>query len=70
MAEEEREGLTDFRQRAILQLRHDLAVEFIGLEARNYQGVQPVDRDPATYVREAERPPGDERRPANSGSTA
>ncbi|HWC38903.1 MAG TPA: hemerythrin domain-containing protein, partial [Acidimicrobiales bacterium] len=56
MAEEEREGLTDFRQTASLQLRHDLAVEFIGLEARNYQGVQPVDRDPATYVREAERP--------------
>jgi Hemerythrin HHE cation binding domain len=55
MAEEEREGLTDFRQTASLQLRHDLAVEFIGLEARNYQGVQPVDRDPATYVREAER---------------
>ena len=55
MAEEEREGLTDFRQTASLQLRQDLAVEFIGLEARNYQGVLPVDRDPATYVREAER---------------
>ncbi|MGA7417596.1 MAG: hemerythrin domain-containing protein [Acidimicrobiales bacterium] len=55
MAEEEREGLTDFRQTASLQLRHDLAVKFIGFEARNYEGVQPVDRDPATYVREAER---------------
>jgi hypothetical protein len=55
MAEEEREGLTDFRQTASLQLRQDLAVEFIGLEARNYQGVLPVDRDPAAYVREAER---------------
>jgi hypothetical protein len=55
MAEEEREGLTDFRETASLQLRHDLAVEFIGMEARNYQGVLPIDRDPATYVREAER---------------
>ena len=54
MAEEEREGLTDFRRTASLQVRHDLAVEFIGLEARNYQGVDPVDRDPATYVRETE----------------
>ena len=50
MAEEEREGLTDFRQTASLQFRHDLAVKFIGFEARNYEGVQPVDRDPATYV--------------------
>ena len=58
MAEEEREGLTDFRRTANLQLRHDLAVQFVGLEARNYQGVKPVDRDPATYVREAERESG------------
>ena len=57
MAEEEREGLTDFRRTASLQLRHDLAVQFIGIEARNYQGVQPIDRDPATYVREAEGSP-------------
>ncbi len=54
MAEEEREGLTDFRQTASVQQRHDLAVEFIGLEARNYRGVKPLDRDPATYVRDAE----------------
>jgi Hemerythrin HHE cation binding domain len=65
MAEEEREGLTDFRLTASLQLRHELAVEFIGVEAHNYQGVQPVDRDPATYVRDAERALG---RPAASAS--
>jgi uncharacterized membrane-anchored protein YjiN (DUF445 family) len=63
MAEEEREGLTDFRRTASLQRRHDLAVQFIGMEARNYQGVRPVDRDPATYVREAEA-----RSPANASS--
>jgi hypothetical protein len=55
MAEEEREGLTDFRRLAGLQQRHDLAVAFAAYEARNYAGVQPVDKDPATYVRDAER---------------
>jgi Hemerythrin HHE cation binding domain len=54
MAEEEREGLTDFRQTASLEQRHGLAVEFIGFEAHNYLGVLPVDRDPAAYVREEE----------------
>jgi hypothetical protein len=54
MAEEEREGLTDFRRTANVQLRQDLGVQFIGMEARNYKGVQPIDRDPAAYVREAE----------------
>jgi hypothetical protein len=61
MAEEEREGLTDFRRLARLQLRHDLAVAFAAFEARHFAGVPPVDRDPATYVREAEQksePPG------------
>jgi hypothetical protein len=54
MAEEEREGLTDFRRLAPLQQRHNLAVAFAAYEARNFAGVQPVDKDPATYVAEAE----------------
>ena len=54
MAEEEREGLTDFRRLAGLQRRHQLAVAFAAFEARNFAGVPAVDRDPATYVREAE----------------
>jgi len=54
MAEEEREGLTDFRRLAGLQQRHSLAVAFAAFEARNFAGVQPVDKDPATYVSEAE----------------
>jgi hypothetical protein len=29
-------------------------VAFAAFQARNYTGVQPVDRDPAEYVREAE----------------
>jgi hypothetical protein len=55
MAEEEREGLTDFRRHTGLQLRHDLAVAFAAFEAQHFAGVPPVDRDPEAYVREAER---------------
>jgi hypothetical protein len=55
MAEEEREGLTDFRREAGLQLRHDLAVAFAAYEARNFAGVEPVDKDPEEYVQVAER---------------
>jgi hypothetical protein len=69
MAEEEREGLTDFRRLAGLQLRHDLAVAFAAFEARNFSGVPVVDKDPGAYVRETERdiqPPGG--RPAADGS--
>jgi hypothetical protein len=54
MAEEEREGLTDFRREASLQRRHDLAVAFAGFEARHFSGVEPIDKDPAAYVHEAE----------------
>ncbi|HLK78582.1 MAG TPA: hemerythrin domain-containing protein [Streptosporangiaceae bacterium] len=73
MAEEEREGLTDFRRLASLQQRHDLAVAFVAFEARNYAGITPRDRDPAEYVREAEadrpaapadRPEAEAERPA------
>jgi Hemerythrin HHE cation binding domain len=55
MAEEEREGLTDFRRLASLQQRHSLAVAFAAYEARNFAGVQPVDKDPASYITAAER---------------
>jgi hypothetical protein len=54
MAEEEREGLTDFRRLAGLTQRHELAVAFATFEARNYAGVPAVDRDPVAYVREEE----------------
>jgi hypothetical protein len=54
MGEEEREGLTDFRRLASLQRRHQLAVAFAAFEARNYAGVPAVDKDPASYIREAE----------------
>src|SRR5262249_29889444 len=62
MAEEEREGLTDFRRLAGLQQRHGLAVAFAAYEARNFAGVEPVDKDPAAYDRQVEEgawPAGD-----------
>jgi Hemerythrin HHE cation binding domain len=65
MAEEEREGLTDFRREAGLQLRHDLGVAFVAFEARHFAGIRPVDRDPAAYVRQAEE---SGRRGRSSGS--
>ncbi len=40
---------------ARLQQRHDLAVAFTAFEARHFAGIEPVDKDPVTYVREAER---------------
>ena len=58
MGEEEREGLTDFRRLASLQLRHDLAVAFAAFEARHYAGVPPVDKDPQAYVRAEEEQQG------------
>lgn len=64
MAEEEREGLTDFRRLAGLQQRHDLAVAFAAFQARNFAGVPAVDKDPERYVRQAEQG----LRPFTSGS--
>lgn len=52
MAEEERQGLTDFRHHADLDLRHRLAVQFIGFELDHLEGVKPVDLDVDKYVLE------------------
>jgi Hemerythrin HHE cation binding domain len=54
MAEEEREGLTDFRRHVGLQVRHDLAVSFAAFEAAHFAGVEPVDKDPEAYIAEHE----------------
>ncbi|HWJ39370.1 MAG TPA: hemerythrin domain-containing protein [Sphingomicrobium sp.] len=54
MAEEERQGLTDFRRHASLDLRRRLAVQFIEFESDHLTGVgvEPVDEDVDAYVRE------------------
>jgi Hemerythrin HHE cation binding domain len=54
IAEEEREGLTDFRRRVSLPERHELAVRFVTFEAQNFAGVRPVDKDPQEYVQQQE----------------
>jgi hypothetical protein len=50
MAEEEREGLTDFRRNISLQTRHDLGVAFAAFETAHVTGVEPVDKDPRVYI--------------------
>jgi len=50
MAEEEREGLTDFRRNASLDTRHTLAIAFAAFEASHVDGVAAVDVDPEKYI--------------------
>ena len=52
MAEEERQGLTDFRRHASLEERHALGVRFAAFEAQHLQGVEPVDKDPKQWVKD------------------
>ena len=50
MAEEERQGLTDFRRHAPLAERHALGIRFAAFEADHLLGVKPVDKDPKQWV--------------------
>ncbi|HWC84901.1 MAG TPA: hemerythrin domain-containing protein [Solirubrobacteraceae bacterium] len=50
MAEEEREGLADFRRHAPLLRRHELGVDFAAFEARHLSGVDSDDKDPERYI--------------------
>jgi hypothetical protein len=52
MAEEEREGLTEFRRRVGLGERHEMAVRFLAFESRHLTGVPAVDKDPEEYIAE------------------
>ncbi len=52
MAEEERQGSTDFRRQPSLETRHELAVAFAAFEAALVAGVEPVDKDPGEYLAE------------------
>jgi hypothetical protein len=59
MGEEEREGLSDFRRHAPVGLREALGRQYGEFMARHptTRGLQIVDRDPQTYVEEAEAIP-------------
>jgi len=52
MAEEERQGLTDFRCHVSLEVRHSLGVQFLRFESEHLtgMGVQPVDLNVDEYV--------------------
>ncbi|MBV9528683.1 hemerythrin domain-containing protein [Sphingomonas sp.] len=52
MAEEERQGLADFRQHGTLELRQSLGIRFAEFQSNHLTGVNPVDKDPDEYVRE------------------
>lgn len=51
MGEEERQDLLDFRQQASLQLRHDIAVDFLRYEAQKAaEGITPRNKDPKAWI--------------------
>ena len=55
LAEEERQGLSDFRQHADRDLSHSLALKFARFEAEHLTGVSPVQKDPDDYVKVHEK---------------
>lgn len=57
MGEEERRDLADFRQRADLALRHEIAVAFYRHQAQNASGVPLRNKDPEKYVKKHENAP-------------
>ena len=56
LAEEERQGLTDFRRHASLDERHALGIRFAAYDAAHVSGVEAVDKDPKQWVKD--RAPG------------
>ncbi|GAB2738048.1 hemerythrin domain-containing protein [Sinomonas soli] len=52
MAEEERQGLTDFRRHVDREERHAMAVAFAAFEAEHAGGISAHDVDPQQYLRE------------------
>ena len=52
LAEEERQGLSDFRRHASLEERHALGIRFAAFGAAHLTGVDPVDKDPKQWVKE------------------
>lgn len=52
LAEEERQGLPDFRRQASLEERHALGIRFAAFEAAHLTGVEPVDKDPKQWVKD------------------
>lgn len=68
MAEEEREGLSDFRRHAPIGLRESLGQQYGELMARySATGLRTVDRDPQRYVEDIENDIQRKRRDSSLG---
>ena len=52
MAEEERQGLTDFRKHVDRDERHSIAVQFLTFESEHAAGITPHDEDAESYIAE------------------
>ena len=52
MAEEERQGLADFRRHGDLALSRTLAIRFAAFEADHLTGIDPVNKSPRAYIAE------------------
>ena len=52
LAEEERQGLADFREHASLDERHQLGIQFIAFVSKHRHGIAAVDKDPDDYVKD------------------
>ena len=50
MAEEERQGMTDYRRHTSADERHKAGIKFAAFDARYIDGVDPVDKDPDDYI--------------------
>jgi len=55
LAEEERQGLADFRQHASLDERHQLGIRFLAFTSGHREGVKAVDKDPDSYLKNPEK---------------
>lgn len=55
MAEEERQGLADFRKNSSVEQRHRLGIDFLAFVSKHLTGVKPVDKDPDAYVENPRR---------------
>ncbi|GAA4038750.1 hemerythrin domain-containing protein [Sphingomonas rosea] len=54
LAEEERQGLADFREHASLDERHALGIQFIAYVSKHRHDAKAVDKDPDAYVKDPE----------------
>ncbi|WP_174285954.1 hemerythrin domain-containing protein [Sphingomonas bacterium] len=50
MAEEERQGMTDYRRHTSADERHRAGIKFAAFDARYVDGVEAVDKDPGDYI--------------------